>query len=61
MNHKAKAIELSGEQLGYGLAERRTKQLLRLVAVYPIHIVVAYAYMLACKDIVEATSNLGLE
>jgi len=44
---------LVGEQLGYQLAERRTRQLLKLIAVKPIHIVVAYAYMLACKDIVE--------
>ena len=43
----------NGERLGYDLAIRRTKDLKRLIAVKPVHIVIAYAYMLACMDIVE--------
>lgn len=45
--------EISDMQKGFQLAERRTKELLRYLAVYPIHIIVAKAYMLGCKDVVE--------
>jgi len=46
-------IKITGEQRGYRLAEQRTRQLLKLIAVKPVHVIVAYAYMLACKDTME--------